>query len=90
MPDTEPAPDPADVRKGATIRALREMHGLTAEELGRAVGKSRPLITAIERGERRAPFALCRAIAETLGVPVAAITVENYDAIASQPAGTTP
>lgn len=79
--ETSTAPAPEDVRVGATIRALRELHGLTAAELGRAIGKSEPLITAIERGDRHATLAVCRAIAGKLGLPLAAITVEGYEQI---------
>jgi transcriptional regulator with XRE-family HTH domain len=77
MPDTDTR-QPEDVRRGATIRALREANGLTAVELGRLIGVSEPLITAIERGDRRATMANCRAIAERLNVPLAAITIEDY------------
>lgn len=79
---SDTAPDPENVRVGATIRALREPRGLTAAELGRAIGKSEDLITAIERGERRATIVNCQAIANVLKVPVAAITVRNYERIA--------
>jgi len=81
MPDTTIAPDPENVRRGATIRALREAYGLKARQLGELIGKSEDLITAIERGERRATPGTCRAIADKLGVPLAAITVEGYEQI---------
>jgi transcriptional regulator with XRE-family HTH domain len=80
MPDTTPPPE--DVRVGATIRELRRAYGLTAAQLGRAIGKSEDLITAIERGERHATIANCRAIAGVINIPIAAITVECYDQIA--------
>jgi len=79
MPTEDPAsPDSEDVRIGATIRALRQLHGLTAVQLGALVGKSDRTITAIERGQRHATYALCRDIAGHLGVPLAAITVKDY------------
>lgn len=78
--------DPEDVRIGATIRALREAHGLTGTELARAIGVSGPLISLIESGDRRATIVNCQAIANLLSVPLAAITVRNYDRIADQPA----
>lgn len=84
MTETPAAPDPEDVRRGATIRALRELHDLSAAELGHAIGKSGPLITAIERGDRRATLGVCRSIAQKLGVPLAAITVEGYKHIADE------
>ena len=70
-----------DIRVGATIKALREAHGLTRIELGRAIGKSDKLIQKIEAGERRATPEVCRSIVDTIGVPLAAITVRNYEQI---------
>ena len=81
MPADNPPPDPEDVRTGATIQALREAHGLKRSELARAIGKSEQLIGFIERGERHATPPVCRSIAETLGVPLAAITVADYEQI---------
>jgi transcriptional regulator with XRE-family HTH domain len=78
MPNDTIELDPEDVRVGATIKALRGAYGLTAAELGRLVGKSEALITAIERGERHATPAVCRSVADGLGVPLAAITVKGY------------
>ena len=78
MPSDTTALDPEDVRTGATIQALRQAHGLKRSELARAIGKSEQLIGFIERGERHATPPVCRSIADTLGVPLAAITVANY------------
>jgi transcriptional regulator with XRE-family HTH domain len=82
MPDTPTDQDPEDVRVGATIKALREAHGLKRTELARAIRKSEPLISAIERGDRHATPEVCRAVADTLGIPLAAITVKDYAQIA--------
>ena len=79
------APDPENVRVGATIRALREAHGLSGTELARAIGVSGPLISLIESGDRRATMANCQAIADVFRVPLAAITVANYAQIADDP-----
>jgi transcriptional regulator with XRE-family HTH domain len=68
-------------RVGATIKALREAHGLSRTELAKSIGKSMQLIGLIENGDRRATPEVCRKIADTLGVPLAAITVRNYDDI---------
>jgi transcriptional regulator with XRE-family HTH domain len=73
--------DPEMKRIGATIKALREKVGLSRIELARAVGKSAQLIGFIENGERRATPEVCRKVADTLDVPLAAITVRNYDDI---------
>lgn len=77
----EAAAAPEAVRIGATIQALREAHGLSRSELARAIGRSEQLIGAIERGQRRAIAPVCRRIADTLGIPLAAITIESYEAI---------
>lgn len=77
--DTTTAPAPEDVRVGATIRALRELHELSAAGLGRAIGKSEALITAIERGDRHATVAVCRDVAKVFSLPLAAITVEGWE-----------
>lgn len=81
MPET-PSPDPENVRVGATIRELRLSRELTSDELGRAIGVTGGQIRHIERGIRKAQLADCRAIARVLGVPLAAITVEDYARIA--------
>lgn len=70
--------NPDDIRTGATIKALRDAYGLSRTELGRAIGKSDKLVQAIEIGERKATPEVCRKIADTLGIPLAAITVVGY------------
>jgi len=72
---------PEDIRIGATIRALREAHGLSAAQMAALIGKSKPLLTAVERGERTATPEVCKAIAGKLGIPLAAITVEGYEQV---------
>jgi transcriptional regulator with XRE-family HTH domain len=74
--------DPEATRLGATIRALREAHGLKIAELAYAIGISRPQLSNIELGARRATPQVCRAIADKLNIPLAAITVEGYEQIA--------
>lgn len=69
--------DPEDVRIGATIRALRDAYGLSGTELARLIGVSAPLISLIESGDRKATPPVCRSIADKLGIPLAAITVEG-------------
>lgn len=78
----QPELDPEARRIGATIRALRRAHGLQITELARAVNISRPYLSNIEKGRKKATPALCISIAETLGVPTAAITIAEYDRIA--------
>lgn len=76
MPDTDTR-QPEDVRRGATIRALREAHGLSGAELGRLIGVSQQLVSFIENGDRHASVATCRDIAGTFKIPLAAITIEG-------------
>lgn len=85
MPSTTRAVHPENVRVGATIRELREAHDLTITELARAIGVSRPMMSHIEGGKRKATMANCRDIARVLGVKLAAITIEGYDEITAQP-----
>jgi transcriptional regulator with XRE-family HTH domain len=73
--------NPEDVRRGATIAALRKAYGLTGEQLAVGISISRRYLTMIETGDRPAKVILCRKIADFLGIPLAAITVENYDEI---------
>ena len=87
MPSDTRVIHPENVRVGAIIRALREAHELTVTELARAIGVSRPLMSLIESGKRKATMANCRDIARVFRVPLAAITVEDYAEIADpQPA----
>lgn len=74
-------PDPEDIRVGATVRALRELHGLTATELGRAIGKSEPLVLAVERGDRHATPQVLRSLASTFKIPLAVFTIDGYEQI---------
>ncbi len=58
---------------GAAIKALREAYGWQAKKFAAAVGISAPYYSRIESGDRQASPAVLRAIADTLGVPLAAI-----------------
>lgn len=73
---------PEDIRVGATVRALREAHGLSSDQLATAIGKSPQLIRAIETGSRHATPQVCRRIADTLRIPLAAIVMPDYERIA--------
>lgn len=76
-----PDRNPEDIRIGLTIKALREKSGLSCTELGRGIGKSDKLIQAIERGDRHATPQVCRRIADMLQVPLAAITLAEWEQI---------
>ena len=60
-------------RVGRTIRTMREMRGMTADELATAVGKSRPYIANIEAGRKPLPTLLLPRVAAALCVPQMAI-----------------
>lgn len=62
------------VANGEAIKALREALGWRARRFADAAGLSQPYLCHIERGNRKgSPEALLR-IAETLGVPLAAVS----------------
>jgi transcriptional regulator with XRE-family HTH domain len=73
-----PELDPEAVRRGATIRALRQANGLKIYELASAAGVSRSYLSNVEAGRKKAPPKLCLDIAGYLGVPLAAITAPGY------------
>lgn len=56
-------------RVGATVRTMREMRGMTADQLATSVGKSRPYIANIEAGRKPLPAKLLPRIAAALHVP---------------------
>jgi transcriptional regulator with XRE-family HTH domain len=64
--------DPA--RVGATIKALREAYGWKLGKFAVAVGTTHPHLSNIESGRKRCTTVMARKIADTLGVPLAAIT----------------
>lgn len=86
MPDTTPSPE--DVQVGEAVWALREARGLSQADLARAIGVSQQLISFIESGERRATLANCQAMAEALGVRLAAITGERLAQLIEKGNGT--
>lgn len=78
MADTR---DPENVRVGATIRALRKAHELKLIELAAALEISHAYMSNIEAGRKPASMTLCRQAAKILRVPLAAITVADYEEI---------
>lgn len=65
------------VRVGATVKALREAYGWQLGKLAVAVGTTHPHLSNIEAGRKRCTPAMARRIADTLGVPLAAITTSR-------------
>lgn len=63
-------------RTGATVKALREAYGWRLGKFAVAIEVSHSYLANIEAGRRSLPADLARRIAQTLGVPLAAITTE--------------
>lgn len=55
---------------GNLVRTVRLLHGETQEELGRAIGRSRATVSAIEQGKWCPSARTMKAIAEHYGVSV--------------------
>jgi len=67
-------------RVGATIRQMREMRGMTPDELASAVLISRPYLANIEAGRKRLTPVLASKIASALAVPQISIVVPEIAA----------
>ncbi|MBM7280317.1 helix-turn-helix transcriptional regulator [Gordonia rubripertincta] len=63
-----------DERVGATIRALREAYGWKLSKFAVAVATTHGHLANIEAGRKRCTPEMARRVADTLGVPLAAIT----------------
>lgn len=66
------------IRVGATVKALREANGWALGKFASAVGLSHGHLANIEAGRKRLTPEKARLVADTLNVPLAAITTE-YD-----------
>lgn len=64
------------IRVGATVKALREAYGWSLSKFAVAVGMTHGHLANIEAGRKRLTPAKARQIADTLGIPLAAITTE--------------
>lgn len=65
-------------RVGATLRALRQRRGFTADQFACELGKSRPYLANIEAGRKPLPEVLLARAADLLDVPQVAIVREGY------------
>ena len=61
--------DPELIRVGATVRQMREMRGMTQEELSRTAVLSRPYVANIEAGRAKPSARAVARIADALSVP---------------------
>lgn len=64
-------------RSGATVKALREAYGWRLGKFASALEISHSYLANIEAGRKPLTPELARRIADTLGVPLAAITTER-------------
>lgn len=65
------------IRVGATVKALREAYGWKLGKFAVAVGTTHPHMSNIESGRKRLTHEMARRIADTLGIPLAAITTST-------------
>ena len=76
-------PLPADERLereriGATLRAIREAHRLTCDQVATAIGKSQPYLSNIEAGRKPLTWDLLNALTVALNVAPGAIVRNDY------------
>lgn len=64
----ENVPTPEALRVGSTVRELRELRGVKADELASAIGISRPYLANIEAGRKRLSPVYAARIADYLKV----------------------
>lgn len=74
-PDAAPGADALTI--GRRIRHVRTARGMTLEELGAAVGRAPSQISMLENGHREAKVSLLQQVAAALGVPLAALLVDE-------------
>ncbi|HMR22572.1 MAG TPA: helix-turn-helix transcriptional regulator [Micropruina sp.] len=77
---TAPELPAEDVRVGATIREMRQMRGMTQDDLSRAATMSRSYVANIEAGRKRPSAIAVARIAAALHVPQISIIALADDA----------
>lgn len=68
-----------DVRVGATIREMRQMRGMTQDDLSSAAMLSRAYVANIESGRKRPSMKAVARIAAALHVPQISIIARTQD-----------
>lgn len=71
------------IRVGATIKAMREMRGLTQEQLAHASLLSRPYVANVEAGRKPVSDKTLARIADALRVPQVAIALPTAPEVAA-------
>ncbi len=66
------------IRQGATLRTIRELRGLSANDLALELNISRPYLVNIEAGRKKLNPILVARIAAALEVPQIALVREGY------------
>ncbi|MCF2705839.1 helix-turn-helix transcriptional regulator [Arcanobacterium haemolyticum] len=66
------------MRIGATLRTMRELRGLTVEELAEQLGISRPYLSNIEAGRKKITPKLVASASSCLKVPQIAIVNPDF------------
>lgn len=72
-----------DLRIGSTIREMRQMRGMTQDELSRDAMMSRAYIANIEAGRKRPSMRAVARIASALHVPQISIIARHDEAVAA-------
>lgn len=65
-------------RQGATLRVIREIRGMTVDQLANDMGISRAYLSNIENGRKRLTERLTALAAEALVVPQVALVRDGY------------
>ena len=65
-------------RQGATLRCIRELRGMTADQLAAELLISRPYLANIEAGRKKLSQVILAKAAEVLDVPQVALVREGY------------
>lgn len=75
--------DPEAVRLGATVKAMREMRGMTQDQLSRAADMSRSYVANTERGRYLPSRRAIARLATALAVPQISLVRPEADEVAA-------
>jgi transcriptional regulator with XRE-family HTH domain len=78
MNQHETSEQPEYARQGATLRCIRELRGMTVDQLAAEMLISRPYLANIEAGRKKLSQRLVALAAEVLDVPQIALVREGY------------
>lgn len=72
-------PKPENVAIGQVLKAARERHGETQEEVAQYIGVERPTVGFYESGRNRTPYEIREKLANRYGIPRAKLGLETED-----------